>query len=275
MNNSYQFFHLETFADKPRKGTNRPSAEAVARECQRVEKSFPHIPSMNPAELLYGIEPLEALNKVRDLVKQSKDPLGRKIRSDAQIVTFGVASIKVKSTPENWELPEVKRWLEDTKKFLKNRFGESFMSLIKHTDEEFCHIHFCITPKMNHSNQLDLTTIHPGLAAQRAIKSGSKKAKDFAYKEAMRQLQDEYFEQVGLANGQLRYGPRRRRLSRQEWHAQKRYAQLITGIFHERDSLIKELGSKLEKAKIILAKVFPSFGNGSNMKNTNCQEKSL
>lgn len=275
MNNSYQFFHLETFADKPRKGTKRPSAEAVARECQRVEKSFPHISNMKPADLLYGIEPLEALNKVRELVKQCKDPLGRKIRSDAQIISFGVASIKVESTPENWELPEVKKWLSDTQQFLKNRFGDSFVSLVKHTDEKFCHVHFGIIPQLDQSGKLDLNTLHPGLSAQRSIKSASKKAKDFAYKEAMRRLQDEYFEQVGLGNGQLRYGPRRRRLSRKEWHAQKRYAQLISNIFNQKENLISSLSSKLEKARNILAKVFPSKVSTSDTSKTTSKEMSL
>lgn len=274
MNNSYQFFHLETYADKPRKGSGRPSAEAVARECQRLEQSFPHINQAQPAETLFGIEPLQALERVRKLVKQCRDPLGRKIRADAQIISFGVASINVESTPENWEKPEVKRWVSDTLTFLKREFGEAFVSLQKHSDERLCHLHFTLIPNLSDGG-LNISSIHPGLAAQRATKSKSKSIKDRAYKDAMRDLQDSYFEHVGVKNGQLRYGPRRRRLSRHEWHAQKRYAQLITGIFHERDSLIKELGSKLEKAKIILAKVFPSFGNGSNMKNTNCQEKSL
>lgn len=68
MNNSYQFFHLETFAEKPRKGSKRPSAEAVAREAQRSELSYPHIIDAKPAELIYGVQPLEALEKARNVV---------------------------------------------------------------------------------------------------------------------------------------------------------------------------------------------------------------
>lgn len=64
---------------------------------------------MQPAELVYGINLVDALENVRNLVRRCKDPLGRKIRSNAQIITFGVASVKVASTPENWELPEVKK----------------------------------------------------------------------------------------------------------------------------------------------------------------------
>ena len=99
MLNSFQFIRLETYADVPRKNSKRPSAEAVARECQRKEHSYPHIITPQKHELLYGIQPLEALAKARLFVQNCKDPLGRKIKSDAQIVAFGVTSIKVKSTP--------------------------------------------------------------------------------------------------------------------------------------------------------------------------------
>jgi predicted ATP-dependent endonuclease of OLD family len=259
---------MESYAINKRKNSKRPTAEAVGRECQRTEQSYPHIQNPQKPELLYGIKPLEALDRLHKLIKSCKDPLGRKIRSDAQIISFGIASIKVESTPANWELPEVKKWLKDTEKFLKKRFGDSFVSLVKHTDERFCHIHFCIMPKLNENGSLDLNSFHPGLAAQRAIKTNSKSKKDHAYKEAMRELQDDYFEDVGLKNGQLRYGPRRRRLTRHEWHAQKRYANKISSIVNEQSEVIHKLSAKLEKAKnmltnLITAKI-PSFKKPSS-----------
>lgn len=257
MNNSYQFIHLETYADRPQKNSKRPSLEAVARECQRVEESFPHIENPQTPEILYGIPPLESVSKVRNLVKNVRDNLNRKIRKDAQIASFGVASINVESTPENWASNEVQCWIKDTEVFLKNRFGDSFVSLVKHSCEAKCHLHFILIPQVR-DGVIDLSSFHPGLAAQRAVTENKKSQKDYAYKEAMRTFQDEYFEQVGLVNGQLRYGPRRRRLSRSEWHAQKRYAALISKAFNDKSKLISALRSKLEKAKNILAKVFPS-----------------
>jgi len=272
MNTSYQFFHLETYADKPRKGTPRPSAESVARECQRSEQSFPHIQNPQPSQLIYGIEPLEALSKARELIKTCKDPLGRKIRSDAQIIAFGVASIKVESTPENWESEQVRKWVQDTTDFLKDRFGDSFVSLVKHTDEKFCHLHLGLKPKRAIDGCLDLNSFHPGLAAQRATKVKSKSAKDHAYKEAMRLLQDEYFEAVGLKNGQLRHGPKRRRLTRKEWYAQKRYANLVSKIFNEQSLLVSSLGSKLEKAKNMLTQLLTRKLTNEIVDSSSCKE---
>ena len=262
MKNSYQFIHLETYSLTAKKNSGRSSALTVAKECQRSENSYPHIRAPQNAELLYGIQPIEAVSKVKQLVTTIRDPLGRKIRSDAQIISFGVASIKVESTPENWASKEVTKWVKDTEFFLKKRFGESFISLNKHVDERFCHLHFTLIPQVT-NNKLDLHSFHPGLAAQRALKTNKKASKDHAYKEAMRTFQDEYFKSVGLKNAQLRYGPRRKRLTRKEWYAQKRYGQLISKSFNEQTELIFSLRSKLEKTKHILAK-FISSKSSSN-----------
>jgi len=274
MKNSYQFIHLETYAIKPQKKSNRPSAEAVARECQRIDNSYPHITEPKDAELLYGIQPLEAVSKIKQLVSTMRDPLGRKLRQDSQVISCGVVSIGTESSPESWASEKVVNWVKDTELFLKNRFGESFVSLNKHVDEQFCHLHFTLIPKIT-DNKLDLNSFHPGLAAQRTCKTSKKSSKDHAYKEAMRAFQDEYFNAVGLKNGQLRYGPRRRRLSRSEWHAQKRYAQNISNLFNEKNKLISSLNSKLEYAKNLLAKVFPSKFSPPNSSKDKNKEPSL
>jgi hypothetical protein len=273
MNNSYQFIHIETYCDKPRKNSLRPSAEAVARECQRLEHSFPHINTPLPPELIYGIEPLDALNEVRGHLKNCKDSIGRKIRSDAQIIAFGVASIKIESTPENWESEEVKKWVKDTISFLEKRFGSSFVSATAHKDETWCHIHFGTKPKVGGNGLLDFTTFHPGLAAQKSVTIKSKKAKDFAYKEAMKIFQDDYFSAVSIQNGLLRHGPRRRRLSRKEWFSQKRYAELISKLFNEQSSLIQTLSSRLERAKNILTDLISTkIGNKNQLKTSNLEK---
>lgn len=258
MNNSYQFFHLETYAIKPKKGTGRQSAESVARECQRLEKSFPHIKNPQEPELLYGIQPLQALEETRELIKNCTDSLNRRLRIDSQVISYGFLSVKVKPTKENNESFFIKKWEKDTIDFLKNRFGDSFKSCVKHLDEEFIHVHICITPKLDENGGLDLNSFHPGLAAQRACKATTKKAKDHAYKEAMRLLQDEYYAAVSIQNGQMRYGVKRRRLTRKEWYNQKRYAELVSNLFNEQASLISSLGSKLDKAKNMLTQFLAS-----------------
>jgi hypothetical protein len=272
MNNSYQFFHMETYAIKPKKGTLRPSAEAVARECQRAEQSFPHIENPREPDLLYGIQPLDALAKISELIKYSKDSLGRKLRIDSQVISMGVVSVNVDSTDEAWESDEVKKWIQDTTDFLKNRFGDSFVSLLAHKDEAKCHLHLVILPKVSADGSLDLNSFHPGLAAQRACKATTKKAKDHAYNEAMRTLQDEYYAAVSIKNGQLRYGAKRRRLTRKEWYNQKRYAELVSNLFNEQASLITSLGSKLDKAKNMLTQFLARKFTDKKVAESSCKE---
>lgn len=264
MKNSYQFIHFETYADVPRKNSKRPSAEAVARECQRTENSYPHISQPQAPLLLYGVEPLQALEKARLLALNSKDSLGRKIRKDGQIIGFGVASIKVEATLENWRSPEVQRWVKDTTNFLKDQLGDSFVSLEAHLDEQWIHLHFGSTPKLNDDGSINLTSFHPGLEAQRACKSNKKSTKDYAYKSAMRSFQDNYYEAVGLKHGQLRFGPKRRRLSRAEWYAQRNYASLLAKIFNSQNNLISSLKNKVKSAKTILSELLPSKRSKKN-----------
>lgn len=272
MNNSYQFLHMETYAIKPKKGTGRQSAESVARECQRVELSYPHIKNPMEPELLYGIPPLQALEETRELIKDCKDNLGRKLRVDSQVISYGFLSVKVKPTKENSESYLIKKWEKDTINFLQNRFGDSFKSCLKHLDEEWIHVHICITPKLDENGGLDLNSFHPGLAAQRACKATTKKEKDHAYNEAMRTLQDEYYEAVGIKNGQLRYGPKRRRLTRKEWYNQKRYGKLISKLFNEQASLITTLSSKLDKAKNMLTKLLTHKLSDEVVADNSCKE---
>lgn len=268
MQNSYQFIHFETYADVPRKNSKRPSAEAVARECQRTEGSYPHITTPQAPLLLYGVPPLEALEKARLLAKNCKDSLGRKIRKDAQIIGFGVASIKVEATLENWHTKEVQQWVKDTTNFLKNQLGDSFVSLEAHLDEQWIHLHFGATPKLNDDGNINLTSFHPGLEAQRACKSNKKSTKDHAYKSAMRTFQDNYYEAVGLKHGQLRYGPKRRRLSRAEWYAQRNYASLLARIFNSQNNLIDSLSNKLKNAKVVIKELLPpKLFNNKNSRN--------
>lgn len=251
MDNTYQFIHIETFADRARKGSSRPTAGAIAREAARAEKSYPHIKCPAPPLQLFGVSPLVALEKARKVVERCKDARGRKIRADAQFISFGVASIKVESTEENWKSQKTKAWLEDSVKFLAQKFGENLASVVAHTDERWIHIHFCITPSVNSESKLEVAHLHPGLAAQKKLKSNSKKEKDQAYKEAMRSFQDEYFEAVSVKNGLLRFGPKRRRLTRVERHSQKRLAKLLQSI-HKKQLLKIEL---LNKKIFQLAKV--------------------
>lgn len=71
----------------------------------------------------------------------------------------------------------------------------------------------------------------------------------------MRRIQDDYYRDVGIENGQLRFGPKRRRLSRNEWHAKRRQARLLTELFNEKNETIDKLRNSLSRAKTILKRI--------------------
>jgi hypothetical protein len=71
-----------------------------------------------------------------------------------------------------------------------------------------------------------MSEIHDGIRARNECKGGySKKA--HAYKQAMREFQDSYYEDVGSKLGLTRLGPRVQRLTRKEWKAQQKQAQMF------------------------------------------------
>lgn len=76
---------------------------------------------------------------------------------------------------------------------------------------------------------VDSSSIHCGYAAQKKVaQSSGRTEKKRAYNDAMRQFQDRYYQEVGLPNAQLRFGPRRTRMSRSEWMASKKHAELLS-----------------------------------------------
>lgn len=221
-----------------------------------------HIQDPQDPILLYGVEPLKVLEKLKFTQKNGKDKRGRKLRKDAQIMSGCVASIPLAPTKENLESEPVKKWLEDNHNFMLREFGDSYVSQELHIDESYIHTHSILIAKLDEFQTVGLDNVHPGYAAQRAVSANAgRTTKKAAYQEAMRCFQDSYYEQVGIQNGQLRYGPRRKRLSRKEWNAEKRYAQLlkktvnsykdeIVTLKKNLSRLIKHIKNKLSKTKI-------------------------
>lgn len=75
-----------------------------------------------------------------------------------------------------------------------------------------------------------------GQSAKEAVKLGNR-----AYKETGRDLQDDYYAKVGLPAGLTRTGPRRERLSRQQWRARKDAAKLTAKISQEIDGRLEDV----------------------------------
>ncbi len=117
--------------------------------------------------------------------------------------------------------------------FFKRLFGPHYKATYKHTDEQYPHLHVYALP--HDIPGVDATTLHPGKRAKAkaeaealaegltnrdAVAAGNK-----ALKVKMRKFQDLYFQEVGEPCGLLRLGPKRQRLSRKDYQAQKHAAK--------------------------------------------------
>ena len=182
----------------------------------REDGACPHINNPGEPALLYGIAPLDVLPLIDEWADQAKDAQGRKLRKDANCVIIGVASL-----PRAME-DEFPQFAEDTLEWLKEKYGGRLKSVVVHNDEAHPHLHFTVVPCIGER----LDDIHDGYKASKQAKIDGKKKgeQNLAYIGAMRAFQDEFSKKVAMSHGLTRIGPARRRLTRAQWHAEKKQA---------------------------------------------------
>lgn len=206
----YQFGHVEAYARKPQKGAW--SIRDVAAEAERKREHCMHVEKPQEPIRVFGCSPSEAVKQAEAWGEQAKDAKGRKLRSDAPVLLAGVLSYP----RQGGEWPKFK---ERAVAWLKSEYGDNLVSVIEHQDEQHPHIHFYAVPKFEQS----FNSIHQGraAAAEAKRKGETKAAQQYAHNNAMRYWQDRLFQAVGREFGLARLGPKRQRLTRAEWVAQR------------------------------------------------------
>lgn len=143
----------------------------------------------------------------------------------------------------------VREWEAQTVAWLQDQYGPALVSVIRHTDEAHPHLHAFVLPP---DPEMRAGRMHPGQLAKAAIMSPGpaegedgktlNRRGDVAYRAAMRDWQDSYWQGVGLPCGLTRLGPARRRLTREEWQAEKVQAQAVR-IAAERVDTLRTAGN--------------------------------
>ena len=255
---SYQFIHVDSYGRegstqtktsmdkhgaKITTTTKSRSASDILNEQWRVDGACPHIENPRKPGLLYGVEAAEVLPIMNQWADQAKDAQGRKLRKDGRCILIGVASLP-RSMEDNFL-----EFAEDTLIWLKEKYGDRLKSVVVHDDEAHPHLHFSVVPNIGEKFE----DIHDGFKASKKAKTDGKLKSDqnYAYKEAMRNYQDEFSKNVAMAHGLTRIGPGRRRLTRSQWHAEKKQAAYFANaknmaMVHAR----KGYKAGLEKAKV-------------------------
>lgn len=234
----YQFAHLELYS---RKGKAGRSTAFVLAEARRDLEASHHVENPRPPDLLYGcdLDELERQHDDRAVAAKAirKGPKGeslRAIRKDQN--TLAAVVVSHPYTVEEVEADPVKRaeiecWEKANIDWLKTQFGDDLASVVRHTDEKQWHLHAYALPS---NPEMKAALMHPGQLAKAAVMEGAEKgdkernrAGDRAYREAMRQWQETYFQAVSLDAGLTRLGPGRRRLSRDAWKAEQVQARAV------------------------------------------------
>lgn len=224
---SYQFIHVEAYSRTAGAGkAGGRSMGNVLDEADRKEGNCPHIdpekladPDLAP-EVLYGYS-LENVEKIANKwAEQAKDARGHALRKDGHCLLGGIISFPREEGQEAWN-----SFKTDATKWLKKEYGNSLRSVVEHKDESHPHLHFYCVPERDKS----FSSVHKGQEAARQAKSnGLKKGEqNLAYKDAMREFQDKFNEDVGQKHGLARIGPGDRRLTREEWKKEQTQAKSL------------------------------------------------
>lgn len=219
---SYQFIHIEAYA---RVGSNQKGKSTkwnihqIAGEAMRNNEDCKHVEHPQEPTVLFGVDAYAAADMAQKWAETSLDASGRKLRKDGSCLLAGVISFPEGRTEDDW-----KAFRDESIKYLKDKYGENLKSVIEHRDESNLHIHFYSVPK----NGQKFEDIHDGKkAVLEAKKENSKILKgdqNRLYIKAMKEFQEDFYNKVAMFHGMTKTGPKRERLTREEWKARKEYA---------------------------------------------------
>lgn len=255
-----QFVHIQTWSRKP-----NPAGQSISQiigEATRDPEYSGHVDDPAPPRVLLGDPAMfqadhDAHVAARATVARMKDGSERvrSIRKDRHTMATVVMSYPVPraaiTTAE--DRAALERWERRNVAWLQERYGDQLRVVLGHDDEEHPHLHAWL---LADDPGADATTLHPGKVAKKRVEEQEKavgtppreavKVANRALREAMTLFQDEYYHVVGAPEGLTRTGPRRRRLTRQQWKSEKA-AAAATAASLDRASQADELMAKIDR----------------------------
>lgn len=236
----YQFVHLESYARKA--DAKGRSTDFIFAEASRKPEASVHVQNPLPPVVVFGIG-IEGVQQMHDDAAAAatinvKGGHIRKVAKDKKTLHTVVASFpymmaEIRDDPTKRK--DAEDWEKRTVAWLRSQYGDDLKSVVRHEDEEYFHIHAYVVPLDEPG--MSALKFHPGVTKKREImaagardgedaKALSKRA-DAAYKQAMREWQDSYYDAVAVPCGLTRLGPQRRRLTREEWQREQVQAKAL------------------------------------------------
>ncbi|HCM6332418.1 TPA: hypothetical protein N3Z81_005403 [Klebsiella quasipneumoniae] len=262
---SYQFIHFEDYSiNRSKKRTNREEKKAkdagvkvsdyneetkgrnlreIIAEAKREPGNCPHVDNPSDPVLLYGVDldTVEemALNYHSKTKIKDKNGKEKKLRKDANVILAGVISLN-RENENIWE-----DYKKSSIEYLKNKYGDKLKSVIEHTDESHPHFHFYIIQDVGENFDL----VHDGKKAALEVRTLNKLKgeQNTAYIKAMRKYQEDFFLNVASNYGLTKDGPKRARLSREDYLKQKQEIELLTELRKKTENELSLLKEKTDK----------------------------
>jgi len=231
-------------------GKDSASSSNVLDEAMRLDGACPHVRNPSPPELVFGM-PLDALRALHDSRAEacqvtSKNGNKRKIRTTQNTLATAVMSFPVELTKA--DPTALGDWEQRSVAWLRAEYGDRLKTVVRHTDEKHPHLHAYL---LDDGPEMRAASLHPGYEAKAAATAAGKdnKSSDRAFRDAMREWQDRYFQQVGLPCGLARIGPGRRRLTREQWRMETTAHKAVRTAVRARSHLKGKADAFVEKTK--------------------------
>lgn len=237
------FAHIQTWSRKANKAGQSVSqviAEAIRDPAYSTHVEHPVPPCVllgDPGTFLADHDAHVAARTTRvELADGSVR--SRAIRQDRHTMASVVMSYPVPRAAITTDEAKARlaSWERRNLDWLRETYGDQLRVVLAHEDEEHPHLHAWLLPE---DPGADATTLHPGKVAKKKVEAQAKdqglepreaiKLGNRALKVAMTDWQDRYYQAVGVPEGLTRTGPRRRRLTREQWKAEKA-AALATAV---------------------------------------------
>lgn len=225
----YQFIHVETYSkvsakkklkeDDYNNETKGRNVSDIIKEVTRKQGYCDHVAEPEAPVVLYGVDPQELEALTEDYFNNTKltnsKGVTRGLRKDSHILLAGVISLN-RECDSFWH-----EYKQDSIAWLKEKYGEHLKCVVEHTDEANPHLHFyCVQDAGK-----DFNLLHEGKRAFASEKLKYKK--EIAFKNAMRDFQEDFYNSVSLKHGLMKTGPRRQRLSNEDYKRQQQEIKLI------------------------------------------------
>lgn len=234
-----QFAHLQTWSRKPNAAGQ--STDHIIAEANRDPEFSMHVENPAPPRVLFGNPATFAADHAAHVAARSTIAImadgsekSRAIRNDRHTMASIVMSYPVPRSAIVTDEAKAKlaAWEKRNLDWIRTKYGDQLRVALAHDDETHPHLHAWLLPD---DLGADATTLHPGKVAKKEVEARAKaenvenreavKLGNRALKAAMTVWQDEYHAAVGVPEGLTRSGPKRRRLSREQWNAEKATAK--------------------------------------------------